>query len=135
MGRPQRRPNHSAKSPRAQGPLTTGAARRWNVGLGVLPGGRQCPEAEIVTRQFRIERGSEGEISRISVEGLIEAVNSKGRRRHWYPVWASAGRRQDLSWLDVSRLLWIDLVVCSPASTRSIASSRTSSGVDGAARR
>jgi hypothetical protein len=85
-------------------------------------------QAEIVTRRFRLERTPEGSISRVYVEGLVEAVNSKGRRRHWYPVWASAGRRQDLSWLDVSRLLWIDLVVRSPASARSITSCRTSSG-------
>ena len=68
--------------------------------------------AEIVTRRFRIERGSEGEVERISVEGVVERGNAKGRR-HWYLVWASeqAGGRRSPSWLDVSRLLWIDLVV------------------------
>jgi hypothetical protein len=38
-------------------------------------------EAEIVTRRFRIERGPEGEVERVYVEGLVEAVNAKGRRR------------------------------------------------------
>jgi hypothetical protein len=64
--------------------------------------------AEIVTRRFRIERGSEGEVERIYVEG----ADGKGRR-HWFPVWTGkqAGRPQDLRWLDVSQLLSIDLVV------------------------
>jgi hypothetical protein len=80
-------------------------------------------EAEIVSRRFRIERGAEGEVERVYVEGL----NAKGRR-HWFLVWAGdqPGRPQDLSWLDVSRLLWIDLEK-RPSSTRSI----TSAGVFG----
>jgi hypothetical protein len=61
--------------------------------------------AEIVTRRFRVERGAEGEVVRCYVEG----DNAKGRR-HWFLVWAGeqAARQPDLSWLDVSRLLWID---------------------------
>jgi hypothetical protein len=64
--------------------------------------------AEIVTRRFRIERGPEGEVERIYVEG----DNAKGRP-HWFLVWAGeqAGGQRGLSWLDVNRLLWIDLVV------------------------
>jgi hypothetical protein len=64
--------------------------------------------AEIVTRRFRTERGPEGEVERVYVEGL----NAKGRR-HWFLVWdgEQPDRQRGLSWLDVSRLLWIDLVV------------------------
>jgi hypothetical protein len=63
--------------------------------------------AEVVTRRFRLERTPEGSISRVYVEG----PNAAGRPR-WFLVWADeqAGRPRDLSWLDVSRLLWIDLV-------------------------
>jgi hypothetical protein len=60
--------------------------------------------AEVVTRRFRIERGPEGEVERV----YVEALNAKGRP-HWFLVWAS--EQASLSWLDVSRLLWIDLVV------------------------
>jgi hypothetical protein len=60
--------------------------------------------AEIVTRRFRIERGPEGEVERVHVEGR----NAKGRR-HWFLVWT--GKQTSLSWLDVSWLLSIDLVV------------------------
>jgi hypothetical protein len=60
--------------------------------------------AEMVTRRFRIERGSEGEVERVYVEG----VNAKGRR-HWSLAWT--GKQAGLSWLDVSWLLSIDLVV------------------------
>jgi hypothetical protein len=64
--------------------------------------------AEIVTRRFRLERTPEGEVDRVYVEG----DNAKGHP-HWFLVWAGeqAGKQQGLSWLDVSRLLWIDLVV------------------------
>ena len=60
--------------------------------------------AEIVTRRFRIERGAEGEVERVYVEGL----NAKGRR-HWFLV--CTGKQAGFSWLDVSWLLSIDLVV------------------------
>lgn len=64
--------------------------------------------AEIVTRRFRIERGSEGEVERVYVESL----NAKGRR-YWSLVWT--GKQAGLAWLDVSWLLSIDLVVPPPA--------------------
>jgi hypothetical protein len=64
--------------------------------------------AEIVTRRFRIERGPEGEVERVFVEG----VNAKGAR-HWHVAWTGkrGSRQPDLAWLDIASLLAIDLVV------------------------